>query len=461
MSMEENKKPQVALSDRERFPLLTDLSLLNRLKQDSQAPRFNFESGDRLQAHHLLKVQQYGRSILEEHKFWNKGETPQWMPEFLSWCSRTVSFYKGRSDRLEDQPSISRADISREPWAFVSSDCSLDDLLVYQTSGTTGAPMDVLFDPVSQACWLPQLQSILAHYNIQMEAGPEQLAVALICAQQSTLTYASLSTYLKGAGILKINLNPADWHDPAHRTGYLEKLNPQILTGDPFAFLALLSLKPNIKPKALVSSAMKLTDGIREALENYFQCPVLDIYSLTECRMVAFAAGGRHRAIRPDLYLEILDPQSDRVLPYGERGELTITGGNNPFLPLIRYRTGDYCRLEIDQGIPYLLDLEARQPVAFYNQQGKLINNVDISREMTRHPLAGFTLHQHANGSLRFTGWSDEALAQPVSSSLQALFGEEVLMEVQIKAIEPNTSPKSVTYTSELSLDTDAINGLI
>jgi phenylacetate-CoA ligase len=442
-------KPKIALSNKERFPLIEDVSFLDRLKQDQYAPKFNFESGDRLTVAYLKEVINYEKKIRFDKKFWNQNENPDWLNEFVRYCVNTVPFYQSRSHSFLDQPTIRRSDIQSAPWLFVSSETEVDDLLVYQTSGTTGLPMDVLFNPVSQACWLPQLQSVLDTYNIQISTDSSKVAIALICAQSHTLTYASLSTYLKGAGVLKINLNVHDWNNSSHRKKYLEKWNPEILTGDPFAFMALLDLNPNIRPKAMISSAMKLNEGLRSKLEDCFQCLVLDIYSLTECRMIAFADGGNHRAIRPDLYLEIFDREKDILLPYGERGELVVTGGNNPFLPLIRYRTGDYCSIQINKGVPYLVELEARNTVLFYNYHGNLVNNIEISRGLSIYPLAGYSLHQKKNRSLVFIGWSNEVLNEVINERLLEIFGP-VDINVLVNKIGDAGSTKPVSYSSDL-----------
>lgn len=452
MFMDANKKPVMALSDAERFPLIQDLSYLRSLQQDACAPSFNFRSGDRLQSHHLQQLTRYAGTIGKQ-PFWNDGGQPVWMESYLAWCARTVPFYKGRATTLSVQPTISRSDLQATPWQFVSSDSNLDDLLVYQTSGTTGAPMDVIFDPVSQACWIPQLESVLNRYGIRLSRGAAHTAIALICDQQSTLTYASLSTYLEGAGVIKVNLNALEWKDPDHRKQYMDKLNPEILTGDPFALLSLLALAPGLSPKALVSSAMKLTEGVRNKLQSFFRCPVLDIYSLTECRMVAVADGTRrHRAIRPELFLEIFDPVHDIALKPGERGELVITGGNNPFLPLIRYRTGDFCSIRINNGIPYLVDLEARTPVAYYRADHTFVNYVDISRAMTELPLAGFSVHQHLDKRVTFKGWSVDASIEPlVLEKLSMIFGAGVSVDVTILPPDPQRA-KPVNYASDFKI---------
>lgn len=351
-----------------------------------------------------------------------------------------------------EQPTIRRSDVQEAPWLFASAKSSINDLLVYQTSGTTGPAMDVLFDPVSQACWLPQLESVLDLYNIKLSSDPGKVAIALICSQSSTLTYASLSSYLNGAGVLKINLNPNDWKDASHRIAFLEKFNPEVLTGDPFAFLSLMKLNPNIRPKAMVSSAMKLTDAVRRKLEEHFKCLVIDIYSLTECRMIAFAEGDKYRAIRHDLYLEVFDEEKDILLPYGQRGELVVTGGNNPFLPLIRYRTGDFCSIEIENNIPYLVDLEARKAVAFYTSEGKFVNNVEIARALSDYPLGGYKLHQNKDKSLLFTAWCNEQVGDKIEGVLKTIFGSEVALQISILKMENAPKGKIVTYTSEFSL---------
>ncbi len=450
--MDENKGPQIALNDEERFPLLMDFSFLKQLKQNAYAPKFNFESGDRLTQRHLEEVETYAKDIRTQKVFWNKGELPIWLPEYFDWCRKTVPFYKNRTSDFLDQPTIRRADLAKAPWDLVSKDCDLNDLLVYQTSGTTGPPIDVNFDPVTQACWIPQVQSILDLKNIKLSKDSNEVAIAMICSQEQTLTYASLSTYLNGSGVLKVNLHPNDWNEKDDAIKYLEHYNPEILTGDPFAFLALSELHPKLKPKAMISSAMKLTEGLKNKLEEQFQCWVIDVYSLTECRMIAYADGEKFTAIRPELYLEIFDKDKDELLPEGAFGELVVSGGNNPFLPLIRYRTGDYCLLKIENGIPCLYDLEAREPAPMYNTKKEFVNNINISRAMMHLPLAGFEMHQSEDYALSFKAWSNDAIENDILKILKSIFGEEAVIKIMVLPIEQNLDFKTVQYSSDFDL---------
>lgn len=442
--------PQIALTDEERFPLLDDLSFLNALRQDVFAPKFNFKSGDRLDAVQLSKVHSHKIKYYNGKVFWNEGQTPGWINDYLKWCLETVPFYQNKGNDFDSFPTISREDIRNFPHLFVSNEADLKELLVYHTSGSTGPKLDVLFDAIAQASWLPQIESVLRDFDVTITKGKNTTAIALICAQEKTLTYASLSTYLKGAGILKINLNPSEWNQPDHAVKYLEKYNPQILTGDPIAFMALLDLAPQLNPKVLISSAMKLTTGTKNKLENYFKCPVIDLYSLTECRNIAFAAGIGHKVIRPDLYLEIFDEHTDVKLPYGERGELVVTGGNNPFLPLIRYRTGDFCSLKIENGVPFLVDLEARNPVVFYTKSNLKINNIDISNRLSELPLAGFKMHQREDKEIEFQGYSNEVTAQEITDVLKTIFKNDIDVIVDIQKISQNNAVEKTLYSSEL-----------
>lgn len=149
---------------------------------------------------------------------------------------------------------------------------------------------------------------------------------------------------------------------------------------------------------------MTLNEGLRQLLQKQFGCHVYDLYSLTECRMIAVSEKpGIYQLIRPELYIEVLHPERDEPVAPGARGEITVTGGINPFLPLIRYRTGDFAALQFIAGQPCLINLEGRSPTLFLNQNRDFVNHVDISRALSTFSLAGFTLHQKKDLSLDFS----------------------------------------------------------
>jgi phenylacetate-CoA ligase len=84
---------------------------------------------------------------------------------------------------------------------------------------------------------------------------------------------------------------------------------------------------------------------MRREIEAKFGIDAYDIYGLTEITGpgVAFECEAKHGMhINEDLfYPEIIDPESGRVLPIGEKGELVFTTLVKEGTPLLRYRTRD------------------------------------------------------------------------------------------------------------------------
>src|SRR5262249_30239788 len=151
--------------------------------------------------------------------------------------------------------------------------------------------------------------------------------------------YVSVNPLMNESGLAKINLHPDDWRNPDDRARYLDALAPEVYTGDPISFAELARLPLQTKPRAQISTSMTLVPGLRQQLEQRFNCPVLDVYSMNEAGPIAVAdpTFGGHLLLQHCMYVEILDGQ-DKPLRPGERGEVTLTGGFNFCLPLLRYR---------------------------------------------------------------------------------------------------------------------------
>lgn len=448
-----NRSP--TLSDNERFPLIPNdgRRQLAALREHPHAPRFNYDCGDRLTALGLAEVLRFERALATEPRSWTPGHPPPWVAAFATGCLKTVPFYRRRGGDAEDLSSIppcERDDIAQGPEAFVPDDQPLDEVMVYDTSGTVGPVLRIPSHPAAASMVLPALRSILGRFGVTLAGGPERVAIALVCAQAYTLTYASLSAYLQGAGHVKLNLNPADWRDPADIPRFLEACDPEILTGDPVAFAALARLSVGIRPKALVSTAMALLPGLKRDLEQRFGCPVLDVYSLTECRMIAVGVGDRHVIAAHDLYVEILDAEGG-TLPPGIRGEIAVTCPRNPFLPLLRYRTGDFAALEPRGREMALVGLEGRKPVTFRDTNGRLVNTIDVTHALRRFAFPTFRLHQAADLALTLNV-PEEAEAEPgdLRAAVLGLFGADQILT--LKTLDPAllASGKLHPYASDL-----------
>jgi phenylacetate-CoA ligase len=336
------------LTEAQRRPLLDadGRALLHDLLEHADAPRYNHTCGDRLTAAGLAEARAFDLEVATATP-WRPGHPPPWVADFVNHAVRTVPAYRRAGPdpaRLTDLPTVGRQDLVDAYWSFVPDDHPLDEMVVYTTTGTTdGTVAYIPSTPVVATAYLSMLRAALATRGLTLDGGAGRTAVALVCWQRATYTYASISTFLDQAAVLKLNLNPADWPSDDAVVRFLDHLAPEIVTGDPVAFARLAELPVTIRPKALLSSALTLLPGLRARLEERFACPVIDVYGMNEAGPVAAATrdGSAHVLLQPRLYVELLDP-AGRPVPIGTRGEITLTGGFNPALPLVRYRTGDH-----------------------------------------------------------------------------------------------------------------------
>ncbi len=154
--------------------------------------------------------------------------------------------------------------------------------------------------------------------------------------------------------------------------------------------------------------------------------------------------GEEWHLLQPRLFVELLDRDGRPVAP-GERGEITLTGGINPWLPLLRYRTGYTALMAVRGREPVLVGLEGRAPVRFRAADGSWLNNIEVTHALGRFALAQWTLHQHADGRLELRTSGGDAAA--LRAALADLFGAAAI-EVDAGA---SFDGKVRQYTSDLA----------
>ncbi len=106
----------------------------------------------------------------------------------------------------------------------------------------------------------------------------------------------------------------------------------------------------NLKLKVGILGAEPWSENMRQEIESKLNIKAIDIYGLSEILGPGVgiecieAQNGLH-VWEDHFLLEIIDPDTQEVLPDGVKGELVITTITKEGIPLIRYRTRDITRL--------------------------------------------------------------------------------------------------------------------
>lgn len=430
-------------------------TLLRRMVEHPCAPVYTNRSG-----HKLTPAWQAEARAFEQFSAQGPQSADSWLADWLADARSQVPAYGDYpdSDELTDLPTLCRADLNADVYRFVPDKLPASDLIAYTTSGSTGHPLTVPSHPLVAARYLALHRYALQRIaGINLHHGADRVGIVLAGYQSRCFTYVSVNPTLGESGLAKLNLHPCAWRDPAHRAPYLDALAPQIISGDPLSLPELMRLPLRHRPDALLSTSMTLSPALREQLTAHFACPVIDIYSMNETGPIAAfdPAIEAWRLLAPQQYIEILRANGSHAAE-GEAGEITLTGGINFCLPLIRYRSGDWaCWHTLPDGERVLRGLQGRPPVRFRRTDGSWLNNVDITQALFDLALPHYTLHQHADGALTFNLYASAAVqhAEAIRHRISTLLGQPITLDTP----DLPSEGKLVQYTSSYPGATDAV----
>ncbi|MEU3208099.1 hypothetical protein ABZ702_30305 [Streptomyces cyaneofuscatus] len=177
-------------------------------------------------------------------------------------------------------------------------------------------------------------------------------------------------------------------------------------------------------PASIIHAYEYTPVNVRRFLGRHFACPVIDLFGSTELGYLFFSdREGRYRPHLDRMSVELLP-----VAPGSSIHQLVVTSVRNPYMPLVRYRSGDCVRTldgapdpgAITQFCGRLKELLSTPygPVA----QGDLDRCVgESSAQIFLHQLQ---LRGNTGATLLYTTFNDEPVDDSEAASLRQRIGE-------------------------------------
>ena len=250
-------------------------------------------------------------------------------------------------DDLHKLPFLTKDDLRQAyPYGLMGTDLK-NCVRIQSTSGTTGKRVVAFYTKEDVSLWEDCCARALA---------------AVGCTKEDVVQVAyGYGLFTGGAGL----------HGGSHKVGsltlpmssgntdrqlqFMTDLEATILCCTP-SYAAYLSesihergIKDQIKLKAGIFGAEAWSENMRHDIEEGLGIKAYDIYGLTEISGpgVSFECEeqtGMH--VNEDHFIpEIIDPDTEEVLPIGSKGELVFSCITKEGFPLLRYRTRDICVL--------------------------------------------------------------------------------------------------------------------
>jgi phenylacetate-CoA ligase len=160
-----------------------------------------------------------------------------------------------------------------------------------------------------------------------------------------------------GAERLGASVIPVSGGNTRRQITIMKDFKPTILCGTPSYILHLAEVADDMGVdfkdlffKSGIFGAEPWTENMRRELESKLHLKAVDIYGLSEIIGPGVSIecteeqNGLH-VFEDHFIVEIIDPETGQVLPYGESGELVFTSLTKEAFPVIRYRTRDISSL--------------------------------------------------------------------------------------------------------------------
>ncbi|GGS53228.1 hypothetical protein AB0E75_31065 [Streptomyces griseoviridis] len=187
------------------------------------------------------------------------------------------------------------------------------------------------------------------------------------------------------------------------------------------------------RPAGIVHAYEYTPSNVRRYLRAHFDCPVVDLFGSTELGYLFYSdAEGRYRPYLRDMSVELIP-----VEPGSGIHSLIVTSVRNPYMPLVRYRSGDCVRTRDGSTDPDRIVSFCGREKELLPTPGGRVSQADLDTRIanlcTRVFLHQLLLSGEDECRLSYTTFDDAPLtadeAAGLSASVSALTGRACHLE--------------------------------
>lgn len=289
----------------------------------------------------------------------------------LQFAEKEIPFYKDLFKKIKFDPLSLNKDINffkKIPILTKETILNNFDRLYTQnkqvfysakTGGSTGISINVLYDKFAADC--ASAITFFSRQSIGKDLDKSELHFASKFPDEAYQSRPNREDFkclsLNRTNIFFNSLNDSDLFDIYYT---LKRRRPFLIHAHPSTIylLALFVSKHNLNKNLFdifESSGELLTENVEKTISKNLQCKVINRYGLAEFGVVAYQRFKNSNK----LYIYDSDIFAEDDLVY-KNNEIILTSLKNRLMPLIRYRTGDFGKINEDNNGFYISNLYGR-----------------------------------------------------------------------------------------------------
>jgi phenylacetate-CoA ligase len=245
-------------------------------------------------------------------------------------------------------PFTEPADIAQNPYHFACVPLGdISHVTTFTSSGTVGPQKKTFFTDKDLAV----MTDFMAAGMRTVAAEGDIVQIMLPSARSNDQADLLAQGVRKMRGIPLVTGSGMDYEEQLKQ---IDKFHPAVLfaeTSFMWRMTREMCHRHNLKTKGvktLFMTSEHLSESMRRQLRNIWNCDVHMHYGMTEMGLGVSVECHAHEGYHyneADLMVEVIDPETGKVIGEDEEGEVVFTAFGREAMPLLRYRTHDISRL--------------------------------------------------------------------------------------------------------------------